>query len=346
MNTTLRLKHFGPCSSEEEVNKYPLSTILGFTTIDHYVDVLNYKNPISQILFNVNNALNSDSFIINNLNFYPALVKSYNNLFTDKAEEKTAYTYHQNQQVTTMLENTEYLGAIYIWLQNTQQYYERRYHKLTEILPEIGGIVNAIMLIAKFINHLISRFNLLADTKDLISDVLKKNYSVYENIKKSRSIREFLETNNKDENLTIKGFDNGQNSKKIRFTENYREGKYESNKILTKRINVINSNLGEETNRMKKGNEDSQDKVISKQPSNIYDKFHSRRSKSIIQRNFSIIETKQFNCFSYLCYLIFCKQINSHIKQFEELRRLIISEESMFNTYFNIYKLLEFNKGN
>ena len=97
---------------------------------------------------------------------------------------------------------------------------------------------------------------------------------------------------------------------------------------------------------MNKGNEDSQDKVISKQPSNIYDKFRSRRSKSIIQRNFSIIETKQFNCFSYLCYLIFCKQINSHIKQFEEFRRLIISEESMFNNYFNIYKLLESNKGN
>ena len=64
--------------------------------------------------------------------------------------------------------------------------------------------------------------------------------------------------------------------------------------------------------------------------------------------NYSVIENKSFtfNCFSYLCYLIFCKQINSHIKHFEDLRRLIISEETMFNNYFNVYKLLELNKGN
>ena len=346
VNTTLRLQHFGPCSSEEEINNYPIGNILGFTTVDHYVDVLNYKNPISQFLFTVNNAINPDSFILNNLNFYPALVKSYNHLFTEQVEEQVAYTYHQNQQVTTNLENTEYLGAFYLWLQNTQQYYERRYHKLNEILPEIGGVVNAVMLIAKFINHLISRFNLLSDTKDLISDVLKKNYSVYEHLKNSKSIKEFLENNTQKENLTIKGFDNEQNSKRIRFAENYKERKYESNKILDKRINVINSNLGEETNRMNKINEDSQDKIITKQPSNIYNKFHSKTSKSIIQRNFSILETKHFNCFSYLLYLIFCKHINSHIKQFEVFRRLIISEESMFNNYFNIYKLLETNKGN
>ena len=34
VNTTLRLKNFGPCSSEDEINKYLISTILSFTTID------------------------------------------------------------------------------------------------------------------------------------------------------------------------------------------------------------------------------------------------------------------------------------------------------------------------
>ena len=346
-NTSLRLRNFGPCSSEEEIHNYALSNLLSFTVIDHYVDILNYKNPISQFLFTLNSAISPDAFKINNLNFYPALVKSYNNLFTDKTNEISAYTFHQNEQVTSSLENSEYLGAYYLWLQNTQQYYERRYHKLTEALPEIGGVINAIMMIARFINYLISRFNLLSDTKDLISDVLKQNYSVYENIKKSKSIKQFLENNKQteNENLTIKKFESGQNIKRFKFPENLEEEKDEDNKIINKRINIINNNLGEETNRINKNHEDSKEKVISKQPSSIYESFSNKRTKSIIRRNYSLLEKKDFNCFNYLCYLIFCKQINSDIKKIEELRRLIISEESIFNNYFNVYKLLEENKG-
>ena len=348
LNTSTRLKYFGPCSPENEINNYIKSTTLSFTIIDHYVDVLNYKNPISQFLFTINNVIKQNSFTLNNLNFYPGLVKSYDNLFTEKTVEQTAYTFYQNQQITTNLENTEYLGAFYLWVQNTQQYYERRYHKLTEVLTEIGGIANALMIIFQFINYLIYRFNLLSDTKDLISDVLKKNNSVYDNLRKSKSIKEFLEINKQSDNLTIKGFETDKNIKRFKFSDNLDEEKEENNKIINKRINVINSNLGEETNRINKNHEDSKENIFTKQQSNIYEKFASKRSKSIIKHNYSVIENKSFtfNCFSYLCYLIFCRQINSHMKHFEDLRRLIISEETMFNNYFNVYKLLELNKGN
>ena len=65
-------------------------------------------------------------------------------------------------------------------------------------------------------------------------------------------------------------------------------------------------------------------------------------TKNYIRRDFALIDKKEkFNCFNYFFYIIFCKQVNSKIKYYEELRRLIISEECMIQNYLNIYKLLE-----
>ena len=353
-NTSFRLQYFEECRSENEINEYLRTSFISFTTIDHYVDILNYKNPITKFLFNLNNIVNSDSYIINNLNFYPGLVKSYDNLFFDKSVEQIAYFFHQNSQTTSISQDSKYLCAFFIWLQNTQQYYERRYHKLREVLPEIGGYSSAVMMISKFINYLIFRFILLSDTQKLISDFLVKNYSVYENIRKSPSITNLLRESigqKNNQNQSIKVFDPGQNDKIIRNTENSEIGKDDNDKIINninKRINVINSNnLGEETNRMNKNNEDSRDKAFSEQKSNAFETIHRKYTKNGINNIISHIDKKKsFNCFDYLCYLVFCKKINSNIKYYEKLRREIISEECIFQNFFYIYKLLEAHKSN
>ena len=50
-NSTFRLNHFGKCSSEEEINNYLSEVFLNFNILDHYVDILNYKNPVSTFLY-------------------------------------------------------------------------------------------------------------------------------------------------------------------------------------------------------------------------------------------------------------------------------------------------------
>ena len=242
-NTTFRLQHFEECSSESEINEYLRISFISFTTIDHYVDILNYKNPITKFLFHLNNVINSDSHITNNLNFYPGLVKSYDSLFTDKSVEQTAYFFHQNSQITSNSQNSKYLCAFYIWLQNTQQYYERHYHKLREALPEIGGYSSAVMMIFKFINYLIFRFYLLSDSQELISNLLQKNYSIYENIRKSPTLTKFLKESKRqknNENQNVKIFDPGQNNKNIRNIENSEDGKDDNDIIMRRRLNVVN----------------------------------------------------------------------------------------------------------
>ena len=113
-NTSFILQYFGEYESENEINNYLSSSFISFTTIDNYVDILNYKNPIKKFLFNLNNIISTDSYTTNNLNFFTGLVKSYDNLFFDKSDEQITYFFHQNSQMTSISQDSKYLCAFYI----------------------------------------------------------------------------------------------------------------------------------------------------------------------------------------------------------------------------------------
>ena len=266
-NTSFRIKNFGPCSPQDQINSYLRNTFLSFTILDHYVDILNYKNPISQFLYSTTSEISTDSYITNNLNFNPGLVKTYDNLFTDNTEEKATYFFHENAQSTSSSEDNDILGVFYLYLQNSQQYYERRYPKIQDALPQIGGFGSVVIMIAKCINFLVSRFTMLSDTHQLISNVLRDNDSVYERIKKSPSLRLFMRENilkKKEEIQHIRLFNSERNVNKVKNSENsIDDSKDDNNKIINKRINVINESnskedLGGETNRIHKNLDNSQ----------------------------------------------------------------------------------------
>ena len=353
-NTTFRLKHIGACSPENEIDTYLRNTYLSFTILDHYVDVLNYKEPITKFLYSVTNVINSDIYITNNLNFNPGLVKTYDNLITDNTEDKATYFFHENAQSTSSSENNNLLGVFYLWLQNGQQYYERRYPQIQDALPQIGGFGSVVIMIAKCINFLICRFVMLSDTQKLISNVLNDNNTVYERIRKSPSIKLFMSDNNirkKDNIQHVRLFHSERNIQKRINTENSNDDlKEENNKIISKRINIINKNnnidnLGDETNRNSKNLEIKEQNVIPEQKIEAFEEITTKYAKKLIKLNFARIKKKEkFNCFHYFCYLISCKKINPKIRYYEILRRLIISEEIMFQNYLSIYKLLEYHQ--
>ena len=341
-NTSFRLEHFGNCDPEKEIDDYIKNIFVRFTILDNYVDILNHKNPIMEFLYTVTNEINYNYYRINNLNFLPGYIKSYDNLFNDKTTEKKSYFFSQNSQIALPSENSNYLSVFFIWLQNTQLIYERHYYKLRDLLTEIGGYASATITISKFINYLIFNFNLLSDSQELISNVLQKNSTVYDKMRKSPNIMPISSEiiNIKKNNNIGKIFDTKQNNKKEK--PNSDDGNDKNNNLITRRINVINNNnLGEETNRFNKNLEDSKQNVISEAKS--YKNYKKRYStRNAIKHSVALIDKeKSFNFCNYLFYLIFCKKKNFHIKYYEELRRLIISEEIMFHNYFNIYKILE-----
>ena len=338
------------CSSEKEINSYLNEAYISFNIIDHYVDILNYSNPVTKFIYSITNPLFKDSYIINNLNFNPGKIKSYDNVFSDKTVEQTAYFFHENSRTTALAKNSNIIAVYFILMQNTQLYYERRYQKLQDALSDIGGYGSIITLMAKCLNYLIARFKILTDTQEILSKILNKNISVYEKLAKTKSLKKFIEEkndkNNEEENK-IKIYDSGQNIKKLINKAKSEDGKDGDKKILSRRINVINGNLGEETNRINKNSENSEQNIISEQKPEIPRQTKGRNSKNFIKQNFALIDRQgNFNCCNYFCYLLSCKHINSKIKYYEELRRLIISEECMTQNYLNIYKLLELHDFN
>ena len=184
-----------------------------------------------------------------------------------------------------------------MWLQNSQQYYERRYPKIQDALPQIGGFGSVAIMIAKCINYLISRFTMLYDTQQLISSVLKDNNTVYEGIKKTSSLKPFMgESSNRkiEEFKSLRLFNSARNVKKVMNTLISEDGKDEDKKIIGKRINVINSNnLGDETNRMNKNSENSKDKIIPGPKSDAFEEIKTKFDVNMIKLNLARIKKKK-----------------------------------------------------
>ena len=177
---------------------------------------------------------------------------------------------------------------------------------------------------------------MLSDTNEFLSLILKNN-----NINSE---------NKKEDDKELRIFDTEQKIKKIIYSENSEDDKNDNNndnKIINKRIKVINNNLREETNRINKKEDNSEYKIFRGQKSEAFEDLKAQYVKNYIKLNFEKInKNESINCFNYFCYMLRCKKIKSKIKFYEDLRRLIISEENMFQNYLNINKLLEFHQFN
>ena len=95
------------------------------------------------------------------------------------------------------------------------------------------------------------------DTQQLISQALEDNKKIHERIRKSDPILKSFKLENISGGVEkikhIRLYNSERNVKKVMNTELSEEGKDENNKIITKRIKVINNNnLGDETNKKKK----------------------------------------------------------------------------------------------
>jgi len=57
----------------------------------------------------------------------------------------------------------------YLWIKNNENYYERIYKTITDVLSSIGGISNAIIFIVHIINKVINQYTALKDIKSILA---------------------------------------------------------------------------------------------------------------------------------------------------------------------------------
>ena len=79
-----------------------------FYFVNHYIDALNYENPNIKFIYLIDGAIVQNSYISNNLNINPTLVKTHNGLFFDNIEEKTGFLLDRIDVVDSKVNNNEF----------------------------------------------------------------------------------------------------------------------------------------------------------------------------------------------------------------------------------------------
>ena len=160
------LKSQGPaCKSEDEITEEINKLSLKYQIIDQYADILNYDMPFTKYFYLVTSLITNGVYIINHLNFNPANVLTHNGFFFDNQVQEHSYYFTQNEKHTidqsVLAEGQSINGCligIYLWMQNTLQYYERNYDRIQDTLSSIGGISRVVLSVSSIINLLVHNF--------------------------------------------------------------------------------------------------------------------------------------------------------------------------------------------
>ena len=161
------------CKSEEEISKSIKTRSIQMKVVDQYVDVLNYKKPLTKYFYSISNGLFEDTYTVNHLNFNPALLITHSGIFVQDDSQEKSYIFDQNEKIESQTADTGIYVAFYFWMQNRMQYYDRSYKTFLDLLSDMGGFGSIIVTFAEIINILISNYTILIDTQELVFDCLK-----------------------------------------------------------------------------------------------------------------------------------------------------------------------------
>jgi len=98
--------------------------------------------------------MDTDNYSINNIDLRPILITTQNGILFNHYENTKSYYFERNNIFIKMLKGNIYM-VYYLWLKNNENYYERIYKTITDVLSSIGGVSNSIIFIIHIINKII-----------------------------------------------------------------------------------------------------------------------------------------------------------------------------------------------
>ena len=307
------------CKNDSEVDNYLKpkrgSRVLHFHFINTYINALNYNSPVNKYFYRIESPLFQNQYTINSINLNPALANTNNGLVWDNIKGDITYVFERNDAYISNNEgNGLYIGYIF-FLKNIKEYYERSYKKLQDLISNIGGINQAVTVIAIILNSLYNNFIILSDTQTLLHSSIKiekKNH-------KKKSI-EYRNLKNKIKDAEIENKDKNKKRKKLNNTD------------IPEIINKVNKNDNSKSRCI------SNIEVINNK-FNLDSNIKIREDKKNKNKDNKLKEKKSF--WSFLLFKISCRQKEDFFKVYEAFRMKIISEEHIIRNHLNIYNLLK-----
>ena len=231
------------CQNENEIEKLFKFGLIHFNFIDHYVNILQYKDPNMKYFYRIENTLEKDNYSVNHLNFNPSIIKTYNGIVRNIYEKELSYIYDRNDVLIHTSNNDIYM-AYCLWLNNRVNYFERKYKRLQDVLSDIGGVAQSILSIAIFLNNFINKYIILLDIETLLnnSNISIKDLTNQKDLKLKK-----LKTRINKENT-----DFSSNKQKVEENNNIspetKDNIIDKNNILTQKPNKENAIYNYEKN--------------------------------------------------------------------------------------------------
>ena len=322
------------CKNDSEINKFfdiKGTKFLHLYFINNYVDISNYEKPYFEYFYRIETQLSFKQYTTNNINFSPSLVKTDDGLIFDNIKEKVSYIFDRNDAyILDIGEKDIYLISCFL-LKNIREVYERSYKRIQDIISSIGGIYQAITIIAIYINSLYNHFIVLSDTELLL-------HSLIYNEKENNEIK----TN--DKNKTIKhkikdiekgDIEKGNNEYKKSSEDNKRNNQNSSSKI---KINKNDNDISKSNNFINNVEHINNKKKISvNNVKNIDNEIIDKKENSKFGK-----KIKSF--WDFLYYKMTCGKKVISFKIYNDFRIKIISEEHIIRNHLNIYNLLKITR--
>ena len=339
------------CKNDDEINEYFTGVWgINFFIIDHYIDVLNYKEPNRKFLFRIENTLSKEIYSINHLNFNPSSITTHNGILFDHKIEETSHVFDRNDVFTNPIDSNNIYMIYYFWLKNRINSYGRTYQRIQDIISDIGCISEIINILASIINKIYNSYIILFDTEKFL-------FSIIESQEKSAKKNSNIDSNNEPNNLKEDNQLNFDSTKSVartfknldikKFNENLKTKDFKKRNTKIRFTNITTTNSSSENiqniqyfhkrKNMKNKNNDS---------IKIKDIEDTKNNKT--ERKYSYSEIREqklkFNFCNYLCYELSCKKKNNKLNMYDNFRTNIICEEYFLRNYINIYNLLKINE--
>ncbi len=332
------------CKSDPEINAYMKiqgTRLFHFYFVNNYVNVLNYETPFLNYFYRIESPFNLAQYTAHDINLSPANITTHDGLVFDHVGINISYIFEKDDVNIRERGDKDLYTAYCFFLKNLVEYYERTYKRIQDVISEIGGISQAVTIIAICINSMYNNYVVLSDTELLLhscifteNEIFKKKSVLYNNTQHQHQhhLKNKIKT-------TDKINQNTRNKKKCSDRGNLQSG----TTVEKVKINDISENLNISKNKSKNTHISSTDNNMD----NIIDNRKNRGSTDIIEKK--IIRTvtlrskneKDRNFWNYLYFKLTCGKKNMFYKVYEEFRIKIISEEHIIRNHLNIYSLLK-----
>jgi len=315
------------CKNDSEIDYYFDSLrggrIMHFYFVNNYINILDYYNPINKFIYRMETPLYKEQYSTNSININPVLVRTHNGLILDNIKDDVTYMLDRNDVYISERKGANMYMAYCFFLKNNKEYYERTYKRIQEVISSIGGINQAITIIAIYLNYLYNNYVVLSDTEMLLHSLIhteKKNHR-----KKSielRNLNNRIKETPKEKKINSNDIKKSSDQRKFGETIDNRAKKNKTENYISYTKDQLNKKVEDLT--MDNGELGKRKNFEKMKTFKDYDRYKSEKSFC-----------------NYLCFFISCSKKKRFFKVYQDFRIKIISEEHLIRNHLNIYNLLK-----